>query len=193
MNTELTQEQIKPFVMAAHGDLAAVQEILAAEPALLDACYEQFDERPIEAAGHTGSRDIAEFLLAKGAPLDIFVAAMLGRTDDVRAFLADDPSLASATGVHGISILYHVAMSGQVAIAELLKALGGGQHAGHALHGAVQFGHLEMVSWLLANGADPNAPNWQKKTPLDAALARGHTAIADLLRQHGGQPATDAP
>jgi uncharacterized protein len=188
--TALTQEQIKPFVMAAHGDLAAVQEMLAAEPALLDACFEQVNERPIQAAAHTGSRAIAEFLLENGAPLDIFAAASLGLTDKVAQFLADDPSLASANGVHGISILYHAALSGKVEIAELLKAHGGGQEAGRALHAAVQFGHLDMVKWLLANGADPNTPNMMQKTPLDAALARGHTAIADRLRQHGGQTAT---
>jgi uncharacterized protein len=190
MTKQLTQEQIKPFVMAAHGDLAAVQEMLAAEPALLDACFEQVNERPIQAAAHTGSRAIAEFLLENGAPLDIFAAASLGLTDKVAQFLADDPSLASANGVHGISILYHAALSGQVEIAELLKAHGGGQEAGRALHAAVQFGHLDMVKWLLANGADPNTPNMMQKTPLDAALARGHTAIADRLRQHGGQTAT---
>jgi uncharacterized protein len=191
--TLLTQEQIKPFVMVAHGDLAAVKEMLAAEPALLDACFEQFNERPIQAAAHTGSREIAEFLLDNGAPLDIFAAAALGMTDKVAAFLADDPSLASANGVHGISILYHAAMSGKVEIADLLKAHGGGQNAGHALHGAVLFGHREMAQWLLDNGADVNAPNMMSKTPLDTALAKGYTEIADLLRQHGGQETAVTP
>lgn len=190
MPPALTQEEIKPFVMAAHGDLATVKEMLAAQPALLDARLEMADERPIQAAGHTGRRDIANYLLEKGAPLDIFVAAMLGRVEDVKRFLAEDPGLASANGVHGISILYHAALSGQVEIAELLLAHGGGQNAGHALHGAVNSGRREMVEWLLDHGADPRTPNFQGKTPREVAEAKGDQTIAELLRQAEEKRAT---
>jgi uncharacterized protein len=129
------------------------RQMLAAEPALLDACFEQVNERPIQAAAHTGSRAIAEFLLENGAPLDIFAAASLGLTDKVAQFLADDPSLASANGVHGISILYHAALSGQVEIAELLKAHGGGQEAGRALHAP-----SSLDIWIWSNGCWRMAP-----------------------------------
>lgn len=183
---ELTQEQIGQFVGVSHGDFAKVQELLEAEPRLLDVRYEEWNERPIEAAGHMGNRQIANYLLDKGAPLNIFAAAMLGRTEQVQEFLAADPSLASANGVHGISILFHAAMSGKIEIAELLLANGGGQEAGHALHGATAFGHTDMARWLLAQGADPNSRNWQDKTPLQVAQANGHEELAAVLREAGG-------
>jgi uncharacterized protein len=183
---ELTQEQIGQFVGVSHGDLAKVKELLEAEPRLLDARYEEWDERPIQAASHVGNRPIAEYLLGKGAPLNIFTAAMLGMTEQVRDYLAADASLASANGVHGISILFHAALSGQVEIADLLVANGGGQDASNALHGAVAFGHTEMARWLLGQGADPNPRNWQEKTPLQVAEERGYTELAALLREAGG-------
>ena len=44
-----------------------------------------------------------------------------------------------------------------------------------------------MARWLLDRGADPNAPNFEGKTPLRVALDQGHAAIAELLRERGGR------
>lgn len=77
-------------------------------------------------------------------------------------------------------------------IAELLLAHGAEINAGEGgsppLHGAVMFGQTEMAAWLLAHGAGVNIRNYEQKTPLRVALDRGDTAtaMADLLRQHGG-------
>jgi hypothetical protein len=188
MSTEtgLSPETIEEFVLAAHGNYPRVCAMLAEEPSLLNSKWARFDENGLEASGHMGRADIANHLLERGAPLTIFAAGMLGRTEDVAAFLREDPTLASANGVHGISIMYHAALSGKVEIAELLVAHGGGSGAGHALHAAVRPGHMEMVEWLLARGGDPNTLNFEGKTTLDVALALGHAAIADKLRAHGG-------
>jgi ankyrin repeat protein len=133
-----------------------------------------------------GRRDIAEFLLDAGAPLTVTAAAMLGRTDDVVAFLDADPALANARGAHGISILFHAAMSGNTAVPALLLARGGGDRIDEALHGAILYGHTGMVAWLLDHGVtNLDAPDYDGKTPLRVAVERGHTAIADLLRQRG--------
>jgi ankyrin repeat protein len=182
---ELTQEQVKEFVFAAHGDLDKVKRLLAEEPALLDACYLELNERPIEAAGHTGNRPIATFLLEQGAPMNIFCAAMFGAVDRVRDYLAADPSLASANGVHGISLLAHAAMSGRVDLMELLTQHGNTQDPSHGLHGALAFGHLEMARWLLRQGADPEARNWQGKSALQVAQEQGDQAMISLLREFG--------
>jgi len=40
---------------------------------------------------------------------------------------------------------------------------------------------------FLAHGADPNAKNYEGDTPLDEALARGFTDIAEILRKHGAK------
>jgi ankyrin repeat protein len=185
--TKLDPELIQTFVGNAHGNFAVVQDLLAQEPRLLNAKWERFDENALEASGHMGRADIATYLLDKGAPLTIFAAAMLGLTDEVTAFLHDDPSLATADGVHGISLLYHAALSGKVELVELLVEHGNATNPSAAIHAAVAQGHPEMTDWLLAHGADPNAPNYEGKTPLDIALERGHARIAESLRAEGGQ------
>ncbi len=184
-HTELSPHLIEDFVLSCHGNYPRVRAMLDYEPRLVSARWLRFDENGLEAAGHMGRADIANHLLAKGEPLTIFAAAMLGRTEDVAAFLKEDPSLATANGVHGISILYHAALSGKVEIAEMLVAHGGGEGASHALHAAVRPGHAEMVEWLLARGGDPNTLNFEGKTTLDVALAQGHKAMADILRLKG--------
>ena len=182
---DLSPEVIEEFVIAAHGDFPKVRAMLEQEPGLLNEKWVKFDENGLEASGHMGRADIANHFLDKGAPLTVFAAAMLGRTEDVAAILSEDPARAKAPGVHGISLRDHAALSGTVEIAEML-ADHGSEGAGHALHAAVGPGHAEMVEWLLARGANPNVPDWRGKTPLDAALAQGHTEIAEMLRAHGG-------
>ena len=45
-----------------------------------DAEWARFNETAIQAATQTGQRDIAEYLISQGAPVDICAAAMLGET-----------------------------------------------------------------------------------------------------------------
>ncbi len=184
----LSEDEIGPFVLAAHNDWAAVQRLYAATPALLNGRYAKFNETALEAAGHMGRRDIAEWLLAQGAPLTIFAAAMLGRVASLRALLLADPTRATATGVHGISILYHAALSGDPTVADLLLEHGGGAGADAALHAAVQSGQFAMVEWLLRHGVtDLKTLNSKAQTPYQAAEERGYTAITARLEHAGGR------
>ena len=45
----------------------------------------------------------------------------------------------------------------------------------------------EAVAWLLAHGADPNRKRDNGETPLDVAVRFGRTAVADVMRAHGGR------
>ncbi len=42
--------------------------------------------------------------------------------------------------------------------------------------------HIAMAKWLLANGANAGARDFEGKTPLDVASERGYTEIADVIR-----------
>ncbi|MFL5732865.1 MAG: ankyrin repeat domain-containing protein [Chloroflexia bacterium] len=186
---ELTQDEIRTFVLPSHGDLATVKRMLAENPALLNTIYEEWKETPLGAASHVGNREIAEYLLSQGAPLTICTAAMLGRTESVADFIQSDPTQASATGAHAIPVLAHAAWSGKTEIADLLVANGGGEGVDDAVVNAAQSGHLDMARWLLERGANPNTTDFRGKTALAVSLERGHQAVADLLRQAGGQEA----
>ena len=140
----LTQEQIRNFVLPAHGNLAVVQQLLAEDPRLLNEKYLEFDETALEAASHVGNRPIAEFLLAQGAPMNLYTAAMFGLADEVAAFLDESPELVNGNGVHGISLLYHAALSGNVALVEMLAERGNTQSPDMPLLGAVAYGRYQL-------------------------------------------------
>jgi hypothetical protein len=70
-------------------------------------------ETGLGGASHMGRRDIAEFLLEKGARIDLFCAAMLGQLEAVKAFLALQPKLIDAKGPHGLTLHFHAQVGGK--------------------------------------------------------------------------------
>ncbi len=129
-----TKEPIKPemvreYVTKAHGDIARVKDLLEQEPQLLNAAWDWGAgdyETAVGAAGHVGRVDIAEFLIAKGARIDIFVAAMLGKIEVVKATLTAYPILKSSKGPHGLTLLHHARQGGENAkeVLQYLTELG---------------------------------------------------------------------
>ena len=117
---------VQQFVGNAHGDLDRVKELLAQEPALINACWDWGGgdfETALGAASHMGRRDIAEFLLENGARLDLFAAAMLGKLDIVKATLDAFPEAIRTAGPHGIPLIAHAKAGGEDAkeVLELLE------------------------------------------------------------------------
>ncbi len=186
------QSTIDEFVGVAHGDFDRVTALLAEYPALVHA-RATWDETALGAAAQVGRADIAQYLLAAGAPLDICTAAMLGQSERVAAMLDAEPAQAGATGAHGIPVLYYPVIRGHEDIAALLLARGADVNAGAggttALHGAALFGQPEMARWLLARGAHVNARDYEGKTPLRVAVERDQAEVAAILREHGGEEA----
>ncbi len=103
------------FVGRAHADLGRVAELLAAYPTLINAAFDWGNgdwETALGAAAHSGRRDVVEFLLSKGARIDIFAAAFLGRVSLVKAFLHETPEALHLGGPHKISLLDHAKKGG---------------------------------------------------------------------------------
>lgn len=88
---KITKRNVKEFVDAAHSDFSKVKQMLTDKPLLLN--MPNGNETALGAACQMKRKDIIEFLLAQGAPLDIYVACVLGLTDKVAEFLDADPSL----------------------------------------------------------------------------------------------------
>jgi hypothetical protein len=125
----LAPELVKEFVGAGHGNLAKVTEMLDKTPSLLNATWDWGGgdyESAIEGAGHMGNREIATYLLSKGARMNIFCAAMLGHLDVVKALLTAYPNLKTSKGPHGIMLLQHATKGGEMAkpVLEYLTSIG---------------------------------------------------------------------
>lgn len=120
---------VKELVGVCHQDLALVRPLVEARPALARATWDWgFGdwETALGAASHTGRRDIAEFLISKGARATLFSAAMLGQLDVVRAFVAASPGIEATPGPHGITLLAHARAGGDEAapVVAYLQELG---------------------------------------------------------------------
>jgi hypothetical protein len=107
---------VQDFVIFAHSDLSMVKTLLDKEPALLNATMDWGAgdwETGLGGASHMGRRDIVEFLLDRGARIDIFCAAMMGQLDAVKSFLVLQPKLIDAKGPHGFTLHFHAQVGGK--------------------------------------------------------------------------------
>ena len=123
----LDADLVRQFVIAGHGNLEMVKEMLEHQPALINATWDWGGgdwETALGGASHMGNKPIAEYLLAHGARMDVFCATMLGKTEIVKAYLADDPKVVDLKGPHGISLLRHAKAGKQDGLVELLVARG---------------------------------------------------------------------
>ncbi len=116
------------MVLKCHSDLDRVKELVAQEPTLVNATWDwgagDF-ESAIGAAAHTGQREIALFLLEHGARMDLYVAAMLGRLDVVKAIIEGFPGVQNISGAHGIPLMVHAHQGGEAAkaVVDYLESL----------------------------------------------------------------------
>lgn len=122
-------EIVKEFVTVAHGKMDRLKEMLENDFLLLHVSYDWGGgdfETAIEAAGHMGNKEIAAYLLSKGARYNIYLAAMLGHLDIVKQVLTMSPQLLNSKGPHGFTLLHHAQKGGDgsVSVADYLKSIG---------------------------------------------------------------------
>ena len=113
-NPQINRLLVQDFVIFAHMDLPMVKKLLEKEPMLINAFMDWGAgdwESGLGGASHMGRHDIVEFLLEKGARIDIFCAAMMGQLDAVRAFLTLQPKLIDSRGPHGFNLHFHAQLA----------------------------------------------------------------------------------
>lgn len=114
----LPADKVKEFVIAGHGNLPKVKEMLAEMPTLL---YSTWDwgggdfETALEGAGHVGNKEIASYFIGLGARTNLFVLTMLGKTALVKSYLELYPQYLTARGPHGLTLLHHAQKGGEEA------------------------------------------------------------------------------
>ena len=109
---------VQDFVIFAHCEFDMVKLLLEKYPAVLNATVDWGAgdwESGLGGAAHMGRRDIAQYLLDKGARIDVFAAAMLGHLDVVKGLLAAHPNMIDAKGPHGIPLVAHAKAGGKEA------------------------------------------------------------------------------
>src|SRR3954469_4892236 len=114
----LPPDKVQATVGQAHRSLENVMKLVEETPLLANASWDWGGgdfETPLQAAAHTGGHEIAEYLLGKGARLDVFAAAMLGQLEFVQATLSLFPKAHEIPGPHGFTLLHCARQGGEKA------------------------------------------------------------------------------
>lgn len=106
-------EDIREVVGAAHTQFENLKKMVDARPELAKATWDWgFGdvESALGAASHMGRKDIAEYLISKGARPNIFTLAMLGKIGTVKSIIEAMPGIERNHGPHGFTLLFHAQM-----------------------------------------------------------------------------------
>lgn len=181
-----------PLVAAIQDrDLGGLKQLLAENPEWLEWKDRFHDEAtPLQEAVYASFKEGVDLLLNRGARLDLFAAAGLGRTRDVEALLKADPPLLRARSRGGWTALHWACWHGRTATVAWLLAhkapVDGRDGDGRTpLYHAVQNGHLETAALLLKHKAAVNACDRAHLTPLHLAAGAARKEAVRFLLDHG--------
>lgn len=181
----MSSEIVRELVMAAHGDMDKVKELVAEHADLIDSAHEWrpgMTESPLEAASHTGGREIAEFLLKNGATPIIVAAAMLGDENSFEQLLAENPERIHEKGAHNFSLMFHAGLGGNLAIAERIYNEAGDEGIDSALLAAVMMRQHEMAKWLISKGVSLDNTDFKGRTALEYAVELDDAEMVKILQ-----------
>ncbi len=146
---------------AERGQLRAVRRLVEAGAALNDAANDH-ELTPLGWAVCLGEhRDVADYLINQGAPVDIFSAVAMGRTDLVRQIVEADP-------------------------AQLERPMAECEARRRPLHLAVMKNRPGVVKLLLELGADASARDANGLTPLAMLRGDANPALREVLIKDAG-------
>jgi ankyrin repeat protein len=173
------------------GDVAAVRALLDQDSTLIGVRNAQ-SQSPVLFSIYNRQAEIRDFLISRGAVLELHEAVAAGDLARVKELLEKDSSLAKSYSPDGFPVVALAAVFGHFEVMKYLHASGADINAAatngtgyNALTGAVTSGQTEIVKWLLENGADPNYRYANGYSPLLNAAANGHLEILKLLQGHG--------
>jgi ankyrin repeat protein len=163
-----TRPTLTVFEAAATGQTTRVRELIAANPALLNA-YAPDGFHPLGLAAFFGNAPTVEALLQAGANVN-----------------------QQSRESMNVSALHSSAAARRPDIAQLLLAHGAhpnlrGQGGVTVFHEVAATGQLDLAEMLLKHGGDLNAPDDAGKTPLGYAVAKKKDAMIAWLIERGAR------
>ncbi len=189
--------EIEAFFQAVKtGDLETVKQMTEKNPSIVNA-MDDSSLSPVITAAYHGEMNIANYLVANGAKMDIFSSSALGLTYIVKNLVQKYPKMVNAVAIDGNLPLGLASFFGRTETAQYLILHGADVNSPSVneqrvmpLHSAAAGRHLEVARLLLANGADVNAEQQGGFTALHAAAQNGQLEMIQLLLVSGAK--TDA-
>jgi len=148
---------------------------------------------PLHTALWYGRKGLAQLLLERGAKVDAFIAAGLGRVERVRRALETDPTWLGKEGPGGTQLIHWAILGRQRELIELLLAQGvavdqrGSSMLSTPLQLAARQGSRDVVTILLAGGADIRALDKGGMSVMHYAAESGDAAVCKLLMARGAE------
>jgi len=137
-------------------------------------------ETALEKAIVRGDKEVVSLLLARGADIDLHMAAHIGHLDKVKELLANGADINLRLSRIDPSMLEELS-----AIYRDTPPKQGKPRGDTPLHRAVRGGHADVVEFLAATGADLEARGEGGQTPLQEAADLGFAEVAEVLISHG--------
>ena len=182
------------FEAIAAGDCERLRERVAREP-LVATARDEDGVSALMRARYQGRLDMVEVLVQVLPELDVFEAAALGATEQLREMLAREPSHANDFSADGGKPLHFAAFVDHYETEKLLvdrgadvNAVARGFNRVTPLHSASAANTTDICRLLLEHGADPSARQDGGFTGLHDAAQHGNAELAELLIRKGADP-----
>lgn len=177
-------------------DLEKTENILKAHPEFaLDETY-FWSEGILTFAAKKNNRKMVDLLMAYGAkPPNVLKWAQFYYFEhpDGAAYMLEKGMSPNTMSWHHVTILHDMAQKGNLFKAELLIKHGAEinpvdeEYQSTPLGLAVKWGNVDMVKYLLEQGADPNKAGAPWAMPLAWARKKGHVEIEAILLKAGAE------
>jgi hypothetical protein len=176
--------------LVSDNKLAEVEAMLEKRPGLARDELAFWGEGILSMPANRGHREMIDLLMRFGATVPVvskWGAWYFLKRADIGALLLERGMDANHMNWHHTTVLHDMAYTGDVAKARLLLDhhadidLVDEEFRSTALGFAARWGHLEMVTFLIARGADPNKAEAEWAAPREWARAKGHREVEAVI------------